>query len=265
MGLRGCTYRNSDHGQSPPDLPYPLCPLYQGQRMLGRFRQTCVQELGSNNLARASRPCGRARGVLGFRDPYLCRKLDVYLSLSGTGCAGNYHAASIPDSNAGVCRGEHTDRESYWRRTPGAGENRSESSAGHGMLCWCRKYYLADRTEGLSSQAVYTRRRGTEFGLQRPSSLRRISVIRCHCRELQWDPEGYWKAAIRRTGLSVGVLRGNNKSSPPPFKSFGKKKQVKDQLNVGKQVGIPISFGTGFGLHWHLYGLWAGPAVALIL
>lgn len=26
---------------------------------------------------------------------------------------------------------------------------------------------------------------------------------------------------------------------------------------------MPISFGTAFGLHWDLYGLWAGPAVAL--
>ncbi|KAF2473999.1 MATE efflux family protein [Lindgomyces ingoldianus] len=28
-------------------------------------------------------------------------------------------------------------------------------------------------------------------------------------------------------------------------------------------VGLPISFGTGFGLHWGLYGLWSGPAIAL--
>jgi len=28
---------------------------------------------------------------------------------------------------------------------------------------------------------------------------------------------------------------------------------------------MPISFGTGFGLHWELYGLWAGPAVALAI
>ena len=28
---------------------------------------------------------------------------------------------------------------------------------------------------------------------------------------------------------------------------------------------MPISFATGFGLHWELYGLWAGPAVALAL
>ncbi|KAM0717091.1 hypothetical protein Q7P37_006943 [Cladosporium fusiforme] len=28
-------------------------------------------------------------------------------------------------------------------------------------------------------------------------------------------------------------------------------------------IAMPISFGTGFGLHWDLYGLWAGPAVAL--
>ncbi|KAF2083441.1 MATE family multidrug resistance protein [Saccharata proteae CBS 121410] len=28
-------------------------------------------------------------------------------------------------------------------------------------------------------------------------------------------------------------------------------------------VAMPISFGTGFGLHWGLYGLWAGPAIAL--
>ncbi|KZF18936.1 MATE efflux family protein [Xylona heveae TC161] len=30
-------------------------------------------------------------------------------------------------------------------------------------------------------------------------------------------------------------------------------------------IGIPISFGTGFGLHWFLYGFWAGPAIALAL
>jgi len=29
------------------------------------------------------------------------------------------------------------------------------------------------------------------------------------------------------------------------------------------QIGIPISFATAFGLGWGLYGLWAGPAVAL--
>lgn len=28
-------------------------------------------------------------------------------------------------------------------------------------------------------------------------------------------------------------------------------------------VGLPISFGTGFGAGWGLYGLWAGPAIAL--
>jgi len=28
-------------------------------------------------------------------------------------------------------------------------------------------------------------------------------------------------------------------------------------------IAMPISFGTCFGLHWDLYGLWAGPAVAL--
>ncbi|KAL0256181.1 hypothetical protein SLS55_008573 [Diplodia seriata] len=28
-------------------------------------------------------------------------------------------------------------------------------------------------------------------------------------------------------------------------------------------IGLPISFGTGFGLGWGLYGLWAGPALAL--
>jgi MATE family multidrug resistance protein len=30
-------------------------------------------------------------------------------------------------------------------------------------------------------------------------------------------------------------------------------------------IAMPISFGAGFGLHWDLYGLWAGPAVALCL
>ncbi|KAF2268750.1 MATE efflux family protein [Lojkania enalia] len=28
-------------------------------------------------------------------------------------------------------------------------------------------------------------------------------------------------------------------------------------------VGLPISFGTGFGAKWGLYGLWAGPAIGL--
>ncbi|QIW99702.1 hypothetical protein AMS68_005220 [Peltaster fructicola] len=28
-------------------------------------------------------------------------------------------------------------------------------------------------------------------------------------------------------------------------------------------IALPISFGTGFGLHWDLYGLWAGPAIGL--
>jgi len=26
---------------------------------------------------------------------------------------------------------------------------------------------------------------------------------------------------------------------------------------------MPVSFGLGFGLHFDLYGLWAGPAIAL--
>jgi MATE family multidrug resistance protein len=30
-------------------------------------------------------------------------------------------------------------------------------------------------------------------------------------------------------------------------------------------VALPISFGTGFGLHWELYGLWAGPAIGLFV
>lgn len=28
-------------------------------------------------------------------------------------------------------------------------------------------------------------------------------------------------------------------------------------------IGLPISFSTGFGAHWGLYGLWSGPAIAL--
>lgn len=31
------------------------------------------------------------------------------------------------------------------------------------------------------------------------------------------------------------------------------------------QIALPISFGTGFGLHWDLYGLWAGPATGLAI
>ncbi|KAI6791670.1 MATE efflux family protein [Hortaea werneckii] len=30
-------------------------------------------------------------------------------------------------------------------------------------------------------------------------------------------------------------------------------------------VAMPFSFGTAFGLHWDLYGLWAGPALALAI
>ncbi|GAB7362211.1 hypothetical protein MBLNU230_g2236t1 [Neophaeotheca triangularis] len=30
-------------------------------------------------------------------------------------------------------------------------------------------------------------------------------------------------------------------------------------------IAMPISFGTGFGLHWDLFGLWFGPAIALFL
>ncbi|KAK5132307.1 hypothetical protein LTR08_009215 [Meristemomyces frigidus] len=30
-------------------------------------------------------------------------------------------------------------------------------------------------------------------------------------------------------------------------------------------VGVPISFGTAFGLHWDLTGLWTGPAIALAI
>ncbi|PSN62004.1 MATE efflux family protein [Corynespora cassiicola Philippines] len=30
-------------------------------------------------------------------------------------------------------------------------------------------------------------------------------------------------------------------------------------------VGLPISFGTGFGAGWGLYGLWSGPAIALVV
>ncbi|TKA33702.1 hypothetical protein B0A50_00538 [Salinomyces thailandicus] len=30
-------------------------------------------------------------------------------------------------------------------------------------------------------------------------------------------------------------------------------------------VAMPFSFGTAFGLHWDLYGLWAGPAIALAI
>jgi multidrug resistance protein, MATE family len=28
-------------------------------------------------------------------------------------------------------------------------------------------------------------------------------------------------------------------------------------------IALPISFGTGFGLHWGIRGLWSGPAIAL--
>ena len=31
------------------------------------------------------------------------------------------------------------------------------------------------------------------------------------------------------------------------------------------KVAMPISLGTAFGLHWNLYGLWTGVAIALAL
>ena len=37
------------------------------------------------------------------------------------------------------------------------------------------------------------------------------------------------------------------------------------QLGAYYAVGIPLSFGTGFGLHWGIQGFWAGVAVALFL
>ena len=37
------------------------------------------------------------------------------------------------------------------------------------------------------------------------------------------------------------------------------------QLFCYYAVAMPISFGTAFGLGWHLYGLWAGVALALLL
>lgn len=31
------------------------------------------------------------------------------------------------------------------------------------------------------------------------------------------------------------------------------------------KIALPVSFATGFGLHWDLYGLWTGPFFALVL
>ena len=31
------------------------------------------------------------------------------------------------------------------------------------------------------------------------------------------------------------------------------------------QIALPVSFGTGFGLHWKLFGLWLGPAIGLFV
>jgi len=31
------------------------------------------------------------------------------------------------------------------------------------------------------------------------------------------------------------------------------------------KVAVPVSFATAFGLGWELYGLWAGPAIALLI
>ena len=37
------------------------------------------------------------------------------------------------------------------------------------------------------------------------------------------------------------------------------------QLFCYYAVAMPISMGTAFGLGWQLYGLWVGPAMALML
>ncbi|KAK3707471.1 hypothetical protein LTR37_012113 [Vermiconidia calcicola] len=52
-----------------------------------------------------------------------------------------------------------------------------------------------------------------------------------------------------------GVLRGLGKQS------FG----GVASLVAFYGIALPISFGTGFGLHWELYGLWAGPAIGLFV
>lgn len=46
----------------------------------------------------------------------------------------------------------------------------------------------------------------------------------------------------------------------PPWFPFGYHAD-----NLFPQVALPISFGTAFGLHWDLIGLWAGPAIALLV
>lgn len=50
-----------------------------------------------------------------------------------------------------------------------------------------------------------------------------------------------------------------------PFHSFPEPSDGRSTNNKTPQIAMPISFGVGFGLHWDLYGLWAGPAVALAL
>ncbi|KAK5165178.1 uncharacterized protein LTR77_009276 [Saxophila tyrrhenica] len=50
-----------------------------------------------------------------------------------------------------------------------------------------------------------------------------------------------------------GVMRGLGKQSVGGIAS----------LVAFYVVALPISFGTGFGLGWELYGLWAGPAIGL--
>nr|OQO24807.1 hypothetical protein B0A51_06805 [Rachicladosporium sp. CCFEE 5018] len=52
-----------------------------------------------------------------------------------------------------------------------------------------------------------------------------------------------------------GVLRGLGKQEFGGYAS----------LFAYYAIGLPISFGTGFGLHWDLYGLWAGPAIGLAM
>ncbi|WEW57365.1 hypothetical protein PRK78_002832 [Emydomyces testavorans] len=52
-----------------------------------------------------------------------------------------------------------------------------------------------------------------------------------------------------------GILRGLGRQSIGGYV----------QLLCYYGVALPISFGTAFGLHWHLWGLWGGVAVGLLL
>lgn len=73
------------------------------------------------------------------------------------------------------------------------------------------------------------------------------------------------------TALCNGILRGLGRQEVGGYINLFAYYVVRISLSLQhivlllmmQQIAMPISFGTGFGLHWDLYGLWFGPAIAL--